>query len=225
MKLTFTYGDVMHSVWATRAFPRLVTISLTWIAFCVVFSLNSACGTSEDALKKDLQEYEEQNRAEELPGVYEVRGLLTNEERLYTHSAGAVYSPYLILYVEEVVKRGGVDQSDTPPATDTDSYLRLTWSQIDEGWRSPSEGGGIEEPLPSFVDKKVRIAGIIYDQCGYGWYLRDEEDSDVSCGYSMLFSHFPPDHIELRDKKGGKWTPKSSQRDIPSHEKRKNTGR
>jgi len=194
----------------------IATSSLTWIAFCVVFSLNSACVTSEDAPKKDLQEYEEQNRAEELLGVYEVRGLLTNEERLYTHSSGAVYSPYLILYVEEVVKREGVDQSDIPPKTDTDSYLRLTWSQIDEGWRSPYEGGEIEEPLPSFVDRKVRIAGIIYDQCGYGWYLRDEEDSEVFCGFAMLFTQFPPDHIELRDTSGGKWTPKPWQREIPS---------
>jgi hypothetical protein len=206
----------MHIFLLTRTFRKLVTISLTWIAFCVVFTLNFACGTSEDALIKDLQEYEEQNRAEELSGVYEVRGLLINEERLYTHSAGAVYSPYLILYVDEVVKREGVDQRDTPPTTDTDSYLILTWSQIHEGWRSPYEGGGIEEPLPSFVDKKVRIAGIIYDQCGYGWYLRYEEDSEVSCGFSTLFFQFPPDHIELRDNDGGEWTPKPWQRDIPS---------
>ena len=206
----------MHIFWATRTFPKLVVTLLTWIAFCVVLALNYACGTSEDALIKDLQEYEEQNRAEELPGVYEVRGLLINKERLFTHSAGAVYSPKLILYVDEVVKHAGGDQSASPPTTDTDSYLILTWSQIYEGWRSPYEGGGIEEPLPSFVDKKVRIAGIIYDQCENGWYLRDQEDSEVSCGFYMLFSKFPPDHIELRDKSGDKWTPKTSQRDIPS---------
>jgi hypothetical protein len=217
MKLTFRYREVMHIVWAAMTAPRLVATSLTWIAFCVAFSLNFACGTSEDALIKYLQESEEQNQAEELPGVYEVRGLLTNEERLYTHSAGAVYSPKLILYVDEVVRREGVVQSDTPPTTDPDSYLILTWSQIDEGWRSPYEGGGIEEPLPSFVDKKVRIEGIIYDQCENGWYLRDQEDSQVSCGLYTLFSHFPPDHIELRDRGGGKWAPKTSQRDIPSN--------
>ena len=112
----------MHIFCPTRTFRKLVAISLTWIAFCVVFTLNFSCGTSDDAFIKDLQEYEEQNKAEELPGVYEVRGLLINEERLYTHSAGAVYSPYLILYVDDVVKREGVDQSDTPPTTDTDSY-------------------------------------------------------------------------------------------------------
>jgi hypothetical protein len=217
MKLTFRYRNVMHIFRATRTFSRLAAISLTWIAFCVVFSLNFACGTSDDAFIKDLQEYEEQNKAEELPGVYEVRGLLTNEERLYTHSAGAVYSPYLILYVDEVVKREGVDQGGTPPKNGTDNYLKLTWSQIYEGWRSPYEGGGIEEPLPFFVDKKVRIAGIIYDQCGNGWYLRDQEASEVSCGFSTLFFKFPPDHIDLRDRGGGKWAPKTSQRDIPSN--------
>ena len=221
MKLTFRYRQVMHIFCLTRTFPRVVAISLTWIAFCVVFSLNYACGTSDDAFIKDLQEYEEQNKAEELPGVYEVRGLLTNEERLYTHSAGAVYSPKLILYVDEVVRREGVVQSDTPPTTDPDSYLILIWSQIDEGWRSPYEGGGIEEPLPSFVDKKVRIAGIIYDQCGYGWYLRDQEDSEVSCGFSMLFSQFPPDHIELRDRGGGKWAPKHHREIFPQIRKGK----
>ena len=217
MKLTFSYRGVMHIFWATRTFPRLVAISLTWITFCVFFSLNSACGTSEDALIKDLQEYEERNRADELPGVYEVRGLLTNEERLYTHSADAVYSPHLILYVDDVVKREGVDQNDTPPTNGTDNHLILTWSQIYEGWRSPYEGGGIEEPLPSFVNKKVRIAGIIYDQCGYGWYLRDEENSEVSCGFLMLFSHFPADHIELRNRDGSKWTPRTWQGDMPSN--------
>ena len=217
MKLTFRYRQVMHIFCLTRTFPRVVAISLIWIAFSVLFSLNFACGTSEDALIKDLQEYEEQNRAEELPGVYEVRGLLINEERLYTHSAGAVDSPYLILYVDEVVKREEVDQSDTPPTNGTENYLELTWNQINEGWRSPYEGGGIDEPLPSFVDKKVRIAGIIYDQCGYGWYLRDQEASEVSCGFYMLFYHFPDDHIELRDRSGGEWTPKPSQRDIPSN--------
>lgn len=225
MKLTIRYRNVMHIFWATRTFPKLVATLLIWIAFCVLLALNYACGTSEDALIKDLQEYEEQNKAEELPGVYEVRGLLINEERLYTHSAGAVYSPYLILYVDEVVRRAGADQSASPPTTDTDSYLKLTWSQVYECWRSPYEGGGIEEPLPSFVDKKVSIAGIIYDQCGNGWYLRDQEDSEVSCGFSMLFFHFPDDHIELKDKDGGEWKPKPWQRDIPTGEKRENTGR
>jgi hypothetical protein len=207
----FRCREVMNTIWAKMTVVRLVATSLTWVAFCVVFSLNFACGTSEDAFIKDLQEYEEQNRAEELPGVYEVRGLLINEERLYTHSAGAVYSPYLILYVDEVVKREKVTQSDSSPTTDKGNYSRLTWSQINESWRSPHEGGGIEEPLQSFVDKKVRISGIIYDQCGYGWYLRDQEGSEVSCGFAMLFSHFPPDHIELRDMSGGEWTPKTSQ--------------
>ena len=82
MKLKFRYRDVMHIIWKTMSAPRLAAISLTWFAFCVVFFLNFACGTSEDALTKNLREYEEQNRAEELPGVYEVRGLLTNKENI-----------------------------------------------------------------------------------------------------------------------------------------------
>ena len=216
MKLKFRYRDVMRIIWKTTSAPRLAAISLTWFAFYVVFSLNFACGTSEDAFIKDLQEYEEQNKAEELPGVHEVWGLPINEERLYTHSADAVYSPKLVLCVDEVVKREEVDQGDTPRINGKDNYLILTWSGIIEGWRGPYEGEGIEEPLSPFIDKMVKIAGIIYDQCGYGWYLRDEDDSEVSCGFSTLFFHFPPDHIELRDKSGGKWTPKTSQQDIPS---------
>ena len=103
----------------------------------------------------------------------------------------------LVLIVDTITKGKSVMEPKIHTKNCKKEYLELTWGMIDVNVIGTY---GIKEPLMPFIDKKVRIRGLIYDLCGNGMYLCRETDSEVYC------SAEPESYLELRDKNGNKLT-------------------
>jgi hypothetical protein len=109
----------------------------------------------------------------------------------------AVGVSQLVLIVDTITKGESVVEPKSHPNDYEKGYLELTWEMIDGNVLGTY---GIQEPLIPFVDKKIRIRGLIHDLCGNGLYLCRETDSEVYC------SSDPENYLELRDKDGNKLT-------------------
>lgn len=167
-------------------------VSFLSVALITLVTLNVACTSFIDDVINDY--VRKAAKVDPLPGVYEVWGLLTNQEKLVESSGGAVYVPHLVLDVDKVVKVEAKVRGTT--ATGDKKFLKLTWDQIEESWFGIY---GIKEPLKSFFNKKLHIRGIIYNQCGRGWYL-SREDDETHCG--SVLNPTDPTHIELKNWTG-----------------------
>jgi hypothetical protein len=150
-----------------------------------------------EGMAESQDEHAEQDKANQLPGVYEVWGLLVEDRVIHDMVIEAVGVSQLVFVVDKIVKVEPVTESTQALASPKEEYLKLTWEEIDGNVLGAY---GVQEPLLSFVDKKVRIRGIMYDLCGDGLYLCRETDSEVYC------SSDPEAYLELRDKNENKLT-------------------
>ena len=170
---------------------------LSRITIGLIIALNLSCtNMMDEAFNEATRQWASQAKVHPLPGVYEARGLIANEEELVESLGGAAYAPHLVLYVVEISKVAACDSGKKIRAKGEQEFLELKWSQINNSWCGIY---GINEPLKSFLNKNVSIYGRIYDQCGYGWRLCEEGD-ETHCG--SLFNPVDPTHIELRNFTG-----------------------
>jgi len=142
-------------------------------------------------------------KAQQLPGVYEIYGLFVEDRVISDMVIEAVGVSQLVLIVDTITKVESVVEPKNHPNSYEKGYLELTWEMIDGNVMGTY---GIQEPLMPFVDKKIRIRGLIHDLCGIGLYLCKETDSEVYC------SSDPVNYLELRDKDGNKLTLNTYQR-------------
>lgn len=165
------------------------------IGLSIVLSL-SCTNMMDEAFNEAIRKDKNQAKVALLHGVYEVRGLIVNEQKLIESSGDAAFVPHLVLNVVKVSKIAADDGGKFIRVKGEQEFLELEWRQIKNSWRGVY---GINEPLKSFLNKKVRINGSIYDQCGNGLYLSEEGD-ETHCGY--IFNPVNPTHIELRNFTG-----------------------
>jgi hypothetical protein len=163
-------------------------------AFGLIVVLSISCtNMMDEAFNEAIRQDESQAKVDPLSGAYEVRGFIANEEELIESSGGAAFVPHLVLNVVKVSKVAAGASGIYIRAMGEQEFLELRWSQIKNSLRGVY---GINEPLKSFLNKKVSINGSIYNQCGNGWYLCEEGD-ETHCG--SIFNPVDPTHIELRN--------------------------
>ena len=150
-----------------------------------------------EGMNEAQDEHSTQDKAQQLPGVYEIYGLFVEDRVIRDMVIAAVGVSQLVLIVDTITKSESVMEPKNHPNSYEKGYLELTWEMIDGNVLGTY---GIQEPLMPFVDKKIRIRGLVHDLCGNGLYLCRETDSEVYC------SSEPENYLELRDKEGSKLT-------------------
>jgi len=179
----------------------------------MVFSLNLGCldrfmTTFFEGMAESQNEHAEQDKANQLPGVYEVWGLFIEDRVIHDMVIEAVGVSQLVLVVDKIATVEQVPETKATLTGHEENYLELTWEDINGNVLG---NYGVQEPLLSFIDKKVRITGVIYDLCGYGLYLSRKTVSEVYC------SSDPEAYIELREKNGDKLTTEALRQKVPAN--------
>jgi hypothetical protein len=194
-----------------REMGKVMRIFLLWLSLYMVLSLNLGCldrfmTAFFEGMAESQEEHAEQDKANQLPGVYELWGLFIEDRVIHDMVIEAVGVSQLVLVVDEIVKVEQPAETKATLAGHEEDYLELTWEDINGNVLGTY---GVQEPLLSFIDKKVRITGVIYDLCGYGLYLSGKTVSEVYC------SSDPEAYIELREKNGDKLTTEALRQKVP----------
>ncbi|MGD2151589.1 MAG: hypothetical protein PVJ06_11325 [Desulfobacterales bacterium] len=158
-----------------------------------------------EGMSEAQDEHSMDEKAQQLPGVYEIYGLFVEDRVIRDMVIEAVGLSQLVLIVDSITKGESAGESKSHVKNSEKGYSELTWDMIDGNVMGTY---GIQEPLMPFVDKKIRIRGIIYDLCGNGFYLCRKTDSEVYC------SSDPVNYLELRDKDGNRLSLNTYQRYI-----------
>lgn len=174
-------------------------LTLCGIAFMFLFSVSGCFLQKGHDAEADLmatilftEEADEKKEAHRLMGVYEVRGLLTNESKLHETMWGAAYVPHLVLEVEKTIKVEPKGKSVKSAVSTQNEYLKITCRQVSEDYHGTYEMG---ETTAAALDKKVSIQGIVY-RCGDNWYICEKDEAIIYCAIDG--KAYNSSHIQLK---------------------------
>ena len=103
---------------------RVVVMFLSRITIGLIIALNLSCtNMMDEAFNEATRQWASQAKVDPLPGVYEARGLIANEEELVESLGGAASAPHLVLYVVEISKVAACDSGKKIRAKGEQEFL------------------------------------------------------------------------------------------------------